>query len=349
MVRSSLIVGGASVLSNLIGCAQESGPASDEGAGALTTGSYGNGNGDFVVPSAEELASSEKARAALRETVMKVVGHGVPKNRREIHRLIESMSLSEKGVGHFAFTIPGNSLEHIKVATQLFAEEFGIGPFFVLESDASVGQHYYPIDSTTGRRVGEDGKQKLDWPAYTALCKANRDYYIELNLQTSDTPSTYRDMFTSKTGGFHHFAVITHNFAKDKTVMDARFQPSSSLITNVGAIYYDARKDVGAMFELLETNAFLDFLFESTYLMSISADLKDYEKNVQYQACRHLETTGIARSHRTPNLVAHSVGRGRGSAERAAAETRYLDSVLIASLTPRCRTQLVTAPLSKHV
>lgn|GEM_PF-3365272 len=278
MVRSSLIVGGASVLSNLIGCAQESGPASDEGAGALTTGSYGNGNGDFVVPSAEELASSEKARAAFRETVMKVVGHGVPKNRREIHRLIESMSLSEKGVGHFAFTIPGNSLEHIKVATQLFAEEFGIGPFFVLESDASVGQHYYPIDSTTGRRVGEDGKQKLDWPAYTALCKANRDYYIELNLQTSDTPSTYRDMFTSKTGGFHHFAVITHNFAKDKTVMDARFQPSSSLITNVGAIYYDARKDVGAMFELLETNAFLDFLFESTYLMSISADLKDYEK-----------------------------------------------------------------------
>jgi len=47
---------------------------------------------------------------------------------------------------------------------------------------------------------------------------------------------------------------------------------------NVGVIYYDARKDVGAMFELLETNAFLDFLFESTYLMSISADLKDYEK-----------------------------------------------------------------------
>ena len=84
-------------------------------------------------------------------------------------------------------------------------------------------------------------------------------------------------MFSGAEGGFHHIAVITEQFDADKKKMESRFQASSSLITNVGAIYYDARKEVGCMFELLETNKLLNFLFLSTYELSKNANLNDYK------------------------------------------------------------------------
>ena len=273
--RRSLLRGGAGILggigvSQLVGC-----QASDQASADAQT--IPKGGNELAVPTAAELMSSKAARDRYKVILSKVFGHGLPKNRRDMHALVDSMKLSNSSIGHFAYTIPGNSLEHITVATEYWASEFNVGPFMVLESDASVGQNYYPIQAN-GKRVGEDKKVKSEWPAFTALCKPFPDYYIELNLQTNDTKSTYRDMFTANQGGFHHFAVITPNFAADKAIMEARYQPSSALITNVGAIYYDARKDVGCMFELLETNKVLDFLFLSSYELSKKANLKDYKK-----------------------------------------------------------------------
>jgi len=229
------------------------------------------------IPTAEELRTSASARATYKDLIAGIFGNGLPPKRVELGRLARSMKLSISGIGHFAFTIPGNSIEHIKIATTYWAEEFGVGPFLVLESDAQVSQDYYPIDKVTGRRVDDSLRiQGAKWPAFTALCKADKDYYVEINLQTEDTPSTYRDMFTSEQGGFHHFAVITPDFKADYALMRARFEPSSSLNTSVGAVYFDARNDVGCMFELLETNAALNFVFKSTYALSQNANLADY-------------------------------------------------------------------------
>lgn len=276
LFQSGLALGGAMAATQLVGCNGKSAAASGKAVDP-----NGLPSGGKKIPTKDELAKDvDNARMRYKEILAGIFGHGSPKNRRELHRLAESMKLSVKAIGHLAYTIPGDSFEHIKVATEFVGEEFGIGPFFVLESDSSVGQYYYPIaDKATGKRVGEEGKKDLEWPAYTALCKAFPEYYFEINLQTNDTESTYRDMFTSQTGGFHHFAVITPNFKEDKVKMDARFEPTTSLKTNVRAIYYDARKDVECMFELLETNAALDFLFASAYDLSKNATLAEYSKD----------------------------------------------------------------------
>jgi hypothetical protein len=278
-IQKSLALGGALALAPIVGCTPSTRKKNiSEGLeDSNSSNKEGMPLGYVRIPTAEELVSSADARAAYTEIISKIFGNGLPENRVELGRLARGMKMSVSGIGHFAFTIPGNSVEHIKVATQYWATEFGVGPFFVLQSDAQVSQDYYPIDPKTGKRVGEDKKMaNSEWPAFTALCKADKDYYVEINLQTNDTPSTYRDMYSSSQGGFHHFAVITPNFKADQVIMEARYQPSSALITSVGATYYDARKDVGCMFELLETNPFLNFLFKSTYELSQTARLSDY-------------------------------------------------------------------------
>jgi hypothetical protein len=120
-------------------------------------------------------------------------------------------------------------------------------------------------------------------------------------------------MYTAQEGGFHHFAIITPDFQADRRLMEARYQPTSSLNTSVGAIYYDARTDVGCMFELLETNAALNFLFKSTYELSQTAVLADYagSANIKRAADKGTDATPVGLTYpRIASLVVWAAKEG---------------------------------------
>lgn len=239
------------------------------------------------VPTAAELASDPKAVVRY-EAILKQLfdkegvtkdSAGRPKTFEEMEKLASDVLPTSNGVvGHYAYTVPGDSIEHIKVAARYWQNQFGIGPFFAI--GASEGkQDYFPItvsveeakallmNSTKVPRAGEDGKVTLQWPVIAAVCKASPNFYVEFNAQVFDVQSTFRDMYSTSEGGLHHFAVITDKYADDKTTMMGKgFLPSSNLITSVGVNYFDARHTkAGSMFELFETNVFLNFLFDSVY------------------------------------------------------------------------------------
>ncbi len=241
------------------------------------------------VPTAQELLTDPKAVARYEKILKQLFDRdgltkdtfGRPAIFEDIEQLVaDSLPGMESSIGHYAYQVPGDSIEHVKVAARFWGTQMGIGPFFTI--DAGTGkQDYYPIAVSEAEakqllqnkqqvpRVGDDGKVNSQWPVFAAVCKPSPSFYVEFNVQALDTPSTFRDMYTPQEGGLHHFAINTTKHAADKAALVAKgFQPASNLLTSVGVNYFDARHTKsGMVMELLEVNVFLNYLFDSVYAL----------------------------------------------------------------------------------
>ncbi|MEO8267471.1 MAG: VOC family protein [Ilumatobacteraceae bacterium] len=75
---------------------------------------------------------------------------------------------------------------------------------------------------------------------------------IQLIEQHDDLPSIYRDMYAPGQFGFHHVAVLVHDYATERQRMiDQGFEMACELHANdIDACYFDTRAVIGCFTEL---------------------------------------------------------------------------------------------------
>lgn len=118
-----------------------------------------------------------------------------------------------------------NSVEE---SAQKWSDLFGAGPFRVAP--------HHQTDTFTYR--GTDQEADVTY-AFGYL----GDIMIQFIEQHDETPSIYRDMFKRGEEGFHHVAVLVHDFkAEYKRLENLGFECATHLFAdNVDAAYFDTR------------------------------------------------------------------------------------------------------------
>ncbi len=78
------------------------------------------------------------------------------------------------------------------------------------------------------------------------------DMQIQFIQQHDDTPSIYRDMFAAGEEGFHHVAILVHDFeAEYRRLVDKGFTDACRLFADgVDAAYFDTRSVNGCFTEI---------------------------------------------------------------------------------------------------
>ncbi len=78
------------------------------------------------------------------------------------------------------------------------------------------------------------------------------DLQIQFVQQHDDTPSIYRDMYAPGETGFHHSAVLVHDYAAERQrLIDLGYEPTCELRhDDVEAGYFDTRAVTGGFTEL---------------------------------------------------------------------------------------------------
>jgi catechol 2,3-dioxygenase-like lactoylglutathione lyase family enzyme len=114
---------------------------------------------------------------------------------------------------------------------------FGAGPFIVTE--------HHRAQEFTYR--GTDQEADVSY-AFGYL----GDLMIQFIVQHDDTPSIYREMFAPGEEGFHHVAVLVHDFpAERRRLLDLGFEAACELHANgVDASYFDTRAATGSFTEI---------------------------------------------------------------------------------------------------
>jgi hypothetical protein len=127
-----------------------------------------------------------------------------------------------------------NDLEE---AIDRWSRLFGAGPFSVTD--------HHCCDSFTYR--GTDAEADVSY-AFGYL----GDTMIQFIVQHDETPSIYRDMYSRGEEGYHHMAVLVHDFeAEFQRLCDLGFEPACRLYADgVDAAYFDTRSVNGGFTEL---------------------------------------------------------------------------------------------------
>lgn len=143
-----------------------------------------------------------------------------------------------------------------------WVDAMGVGPFFIMENIHADKQLYR----------GQPSDLIFD----VALAQAG-DVQIELIQQKNEIPSVYRDVVPEGESGFHHVAVIVEDYEKEVAAYRKRgYEVAMSAMYGVMPfIYFDTRKDLMSMVEVLP--AFPDLLanFEHVRVASIDWDGSD--------------------------------------------------------------------------
>lgn len=92
------------------------------------------------------------------------------------------------------------------------------------------------------------------------------DLNIELVQLVSDTPSAFHDMFPNGQEGFHHVAVFTEDYEKERDAFVAAGYPVASEFIAVGKkfCYIDAREPLGHMIELYPPHKTVRAMYQKT-------------------------------------------------------------------------------------
>ena len=116
-------------------------------------------------------------------------------------------------------------------------ELFGAGPFVVTE--------HHRTDSFTYRGTPQEADVSY---AFGYL----GDLMVQLVVQHDDTPSIYRDMYRPGEEGFHHVAVLVHDFpAERERLLAMGFDAACELHADgVDASYFDTRSVNGCFTEI---------------------------------------------------------------------------------------------------
>lgn len=125
----------------------------------------------------------------------------------------------------------------IEAATKKWADLFGAGPFVVTNHHKTDKFEYRgtPQEADVSYTFGYLGEQM-----------------IQFIQQHDDTPSIYRDMYAAGEEGFHHLAVLVHDFeAEFQRLLDKGYVCACRLYADgVDAAYFDTRDATGGFTEI---------------------------------------------------------------------------------------------------
>ena len=156
------------------------------------------------------------------------------------------MQVHPSGIIQVAFVV-----EDIKAAMPLYAQQFGIGPWFLIE-------HF-----------------EFDWVRYrgqpatvdVSLCLGySGGMMFELIEQHDNSPSVYRETIDRRGYGFHHMAVSAPTDAYDATLQrylddGASLALEAEVAVGGRAAYLDFGERLAGMIELIEMNDKVEQLF----------------------------------------------------------------------------------------
>lgn len=136
---------------------------------------------------------------------------------------------------------------NLEDAATRWADELGVGPFFVMVQDGLRDVTYRGAPSELSMRV--------------ALAQAG-PVQVELIEQTSAAPSAYRDSVAEGDMGFHHMCVWTHDIDADTAYFAERGYPAATTgASGARFAYYDTRPLLGCMLEVVEHQPRIEAMF----------------------------------------------------------------------------------------
>ncbi len=139
----------------------------------------------------------------------------------------------------------------IDAAMALWTRTAGVGPFFVVKGITLEDQRY------RGKPAGQSIEVTF------ALAQAG-DLQIELVCQHNDVPSAYRDTVPAGRSAFHHMALYTHDYDKDRQdyLGAGCAEAFSGAFAGKRFCYIDTSASLGCMVELIEASAAQEEFFK---------------------------------------------------------------------------------------
>jgi len=141
----------------------------------------------------------------------------------------------------------------LDAACRRFHDLYGIGPF-VGGSEGVLNEHFYRGEPAAPIRL-------------RGVFVQSGDLNIELVELLSDAPSAFHDMFARGEEGFHHAAIFSDEYEKDRdSFVSAGMPVASEFTTPFGAkiCYLDARETLGHMIELYPESAIIRDMYQQT-------------------------------------------------------------------------------------
>lgn len=143
----------------------------------------------------------------------------------------------------FAWHVPD-----LEVAASYWADQLGVGPFFVSDVDAAQreGFVYRGAPGELTMRVG--------WAE-------SPQGQIELIQVTSSAPNVYHDLIAADQTAFHHVGVWSDDYAADRARLAERYEVAMDMGAGTNICYFDTSAESGTMLELIERNDSIVGLF----------------------------------------------------------------------------------------
>ncbi|NYT24690.1 VOC family protein [Alcaligenaceae bacterium] len=160
-------------------------------------------------------------------------------------------------------------VEDLQESMALYAEKYGIGPWFLSENHAIRDARYrgQPTDISMSIGFGFSGH----------MC-------FELIQQLDELPSVYRDVVKARGYGFHHLGMACRDYDADlKKYLDMGYELAFSASTPRGIRfgYMDTLNDFPGMLELIEVNDTQEKFLRLMREASLDWDGADPIRNVE--------------------------------------------------------------------
>ncbi len=137
----------------------------------------------------------------------------------------------------------------LDAAAARWTAAFGAGPFFTARHHKAEG--YYRYRATT---------EECDLSYAFGYCGPVQIQLIQLH---DDTPSIFHEMFPRGQEGFHHVAILGHDFPADRQhLLDQGLDLANEMWSGADVCYFDARPQFGMFVEIHGTSPEVLALFQ---------------------------------------------------------------------------------------
>ena len=137
----------------------------------------------------------------------------------------------------------------LDAAAHRWINAFGAGPFFTARHHKAEGYYRYRGDP-----------KECDLSYAFGYCGPVQIQLIQLH---DDTPSIFHEMFPRSQEGFHHVAILGHDFAADRDhLLKQGLELANEMWSGADVCYFDARKQFGMFVEIHGTSPAVLALFK---------------------------------------------------------------------------------------
>ncbi len=132
-------------------------------------------------------------------------------------------------------------VDDLDAACMRWTEAFGAGPFFTARHHKAEGYYFY-----------RGSPKECDLSYAFGYCGQVQIQLIDLH---DDVPSIFHEMFPRGYEGFHHVAILGHDFPTDKQhLLDQGLDLAVEMWSGADVCYFDARPQFGCFVEIHGTS-----------------------------------------------------------------------------------------------